>query len=100
MNKLMLPEVIGWIFDQLNKCDQQTPWVGPVHNEPLQQNTAIIHLIRESLSTDYHPPCDLLLNGLNIGLGKQGQQGTAEVVGVAVWIPQLVRNGIQEQVAP
>lgn len=52
-----------------------------------------------SVTPDHYPPCDLLLNGFNIGLSKQGQQGTAEIVGVAVWIPQLICYGIQEQVA-
>jgi hypothetical protein len=43
-------------------------------------------------------PCDLLLDGFCIGLGKQIQQRTTEVVCVAVWVAQLVGNSIQEQV--
>ena len=44
-------------------------------------------------------PCDLLLNGLCISLRKEGEQGAAEVVGVAIGVAQLVGYGIQEQVA-
>ena len=44
-------------------------------------------------------PCDLLLDGLRVGLGKQVEQSTAEVVGVAIGVAQLVHYGIQEQIA-
>ena len=44
-------------------------------------------------------PSNLFLDGLGIGLGKEGEQSTGEIVGVAVWVPQLVGYGIQEQVA-
>ena len=45
-----------------------------------------------------HLPSNLLLNGLCIGLCKEGEQGTAEVVGVAIGVAQLVGYGIQKQV--
>lgn len=69
MHKFVLPKVVGRILDQLNKGDQQPPGVWSVHYQPFQQNT-----------------CDLLLYGFSIGLGKEGQQCTAEVVGVAIRI--------------
>ena len=43
-------------------------------------------------------PRDLLLNCLSIGLGKQREESAAEVVGVAIRVPQLVGYCIQEQV--
>ena len=43
-------------------------------------------------------PGDKLLDCLVIGLPKQIQQGTAEVVSVAVGVAQLVGNGSQEQI--
>lgn len=45
-------------------------------------------------------PSDLLLDGLSVGLSKEVQHGAAKVVRVAVGVPQLVGNGIQEKVAP
>lgn len=40
MDKLVGPELEGWVLDQLNEGDQQAPGVGPVHNQPLQQHPA------------------------------------------------------------
>ena len=45
------------------------------------------------------PPGDLLLNGFHVGLREQGEQSTAEVVGVAIGVAQLVGNGVEEEVA-
>ena len=36
--KVMAPELEGRILDQLNEGDEETPWVRPVHYQPLQQN--------------------------------------------------------------
>ena len=44
-------------------------------------------------------PGDLFLDGLSIGLSKEREESTGEIVGVAVGISQLVGYGIQEQVA-
>lgn len=41
-------------------------------------------------------PCDLFLNGFCVGFSKQVQQNTAEVVRVAIRVPQLVCNSVQE----
>ena len=82
MDKLVLPEVISGILDELNEGNEQSPRMRSVHYQPLQENSS-----------------DLLLNGFSIGLGKQRQQGTAEVVGVAIGIAKLVGNGIQEEIA-
>jgi len=79
----MLPEVVGLVLDELDEGDEQPPRVRAVHNQTLQQDTS-----------------DLLLDCLCIGLREEGEQGTAEIVGVAVGVPQLVCYGIQEQVAP
>ena len=44
-------------------------------------------------------PGDLLLHGLCVGLSEEVEQAAAEVVRVTVWVPQLVGDGCQEQVA-
>ena len=82
MDKLVLPEVIGRVLYELDECNEQPPGVRTIDYQPLQQNSS-----------------DLFLNGLSIGLGKERAKGTAKVVGVAVGIPKLVGNCIQEQVA-
>lgn len=38
VHKIMAPELEGRVLDQLNEGDEQTPRVGPVHNQPLQQD--------------------------------------------------------------
>jgi len=40
VHKIMAPELKGRVLDQLYEGDQQTPWVRPVHNQPLQQDPA------------------------------------------------------------
>lgn len=47
----------------------------------------------------YSSPGDLLLDCFCIGFSKQIQHSTAEIVGVAVWVSQLIGDGIQEQVS-
>ena len=39
VSKVISPEVIAWILDQLNEGNQQTPGVWSVHNQTLQQYT-------------------------------------------------------------
>jgi uncharacterized OsmC-like protein len=45
-----------------------------------------------------YEPCDLLLHGLCVCLGKEVEQAAAEVVGVAAGVAQLVSQRRQEQV--
>ena len=82
MNKLVIPKFVACICDQLNEGDEESPGMGPDHNQPLQQNS-----------------CYLFLNHFSISLCKQWQQSTAEVVSVAIRIAQLVGNGIEEEKA-
>ena len=82
MDKLVLPKVVCRVLDELNEGNEQSPWMRSVHYQPLKENSR-----------------NLLLNGFSIGLSKQRQQGTAEVVGVAIGIAKLVGNGIQEEIA-
>ena len=35
--KLVTPELELWVLDELNEGDQQSPGVGPVHYQSLQQ---------------------------------------------------------------
>jgi hypothetical protein len=79
--ELMRPELVDWVLDELNEGNEQAPRMRSVHNQTLEQHSS-----------------DLLLDCLRVGLGKQIQQGAAEVMRVAVRIPQLVGNRIQEQV--
>jgi hypothetical protein len=43
-------------------------------------------------------PCDLFLDRFCVSLSKQIQQRTTEVVCMAVWVPQLISNSIEEKV--
>ena len=43
-------------------------------------------------------PCDLLLNGLSVGLSEQVEQATREVMCVGIGVPQLVGNTDEEEV--
>lgn len=81
MNKLMVPELERWIFYQLNESNKETPGMRPIYNQSFQEN-----------------PGDLLLDSFCVGLCKQVEHGAAEVVGVTVGVPQLVGDGIQEEV--
>ena len=38
VHEVVAPELEGRIFDQLDEGDEETPWVRPVHDQPLQQN--------------------------------------------------------------
>ena len=38
MDKLVRPELERGVLDQLDKGDQETPGVGPVDDQPLQQH--------------------------------------------------------------
>lgn len=80
-HEFMAPELERWVLDEVNEGYQETPWVWTIHNEALQQD-----------------PCYLFLDGFCVGLGKQVQQCAAEVMGMTVWVPQLVCNCIQEKV--
>lgn len=33
MNKVMIPEFIRWILNELNKCNQQSPWMWTINNQ-------------------------------------------------------------------
>lgn len=81
MYELMLPELVYWIFDNLDEGDEKPPGVRAVHNKPLEQH-----------------PGDLLLNGLGVGLREQIEQCAREIVRVTVWVTQLVCYCVQEQV--
>lgn len=39
MSEVVSPEVVAWIFDQLNEGDEQSPGVRSIHNQTLQQYT-------------------------------------------------------------
>lgn len=38
VHKVMAPELESRILDELDESDEETPWVGPVHNQPFQQD--------------------------------------------------------------
>jgi hypothetical protein len=41
MYKLMIPELVSWILDKLNECNEKAPWMRPVYNQSLQQHPGI-----------------------------------------------------------
>lgn len=53
----------------------------PIYNQPFQEN-----------------PCDLFLDSFSVGLCKKVQHGAAKIMSVAVWVPQLIGNCIQEEI--
>jgi len=79
VDKLVVPELELWILDEFDERDEEAPRVRSVDNQPLQQHARY-----------------LLLDRLRVGLGEQVQHRTAEVVCVAVWVAQLVRNSVQK----
>lgn len=78
----MVPELKRWIFNQLNEGNKKTPRMWPIYNQPFQEN-----------------PCNLFLDSFSVGLCKKVQHGAAEVVSVAIWVPQLICNCIQEEIS-
>ena len=40
VNKVVFPEVVGGVLDQLNEGDEQAPGMRSVHNQTRQQDTA------------------------------------------------------------
>lgn len=54
-----------------------------MHDETLQQDAG-----------------DLLLYHLRLGLGEQVQQNAAEIVRMLVGVPELVGDGVEEEVSP
>ena len=41
MYKLVFPEVVGSVLNEFYECDEESPGVGPVHYQPLQENTVL-----------------------------------------------------------
>lgn len=39
MDKLMVPELKCWIFNQLNEGNEEAPGVRPVYNQSFQENS-------------------------------------------------------------
>lgn len=75
----MAPELECRILDEFNECDEKSPRVRPVYNEPLEEYSG-----------------DLLLNGFSVCLGEQVEEAAREVVSVRVGVAQLVSNAVQE----
>jgi hypothetical protein len=41
VNKLVIPELVNWVLDKLNECDEKTPRMRSVYNQAFQQHPAI-----------------------------------------------------------
>ena len=54
MHKLVFPEVVGGVLDELNEGDEQAPGVRSVHNQSLQQDPD-----REGHTSEHHYVCVL-----------------------------------------
>jgi len=81
LHELVGPELERRVLDEFDEGDEESPGVGPVHNQPLQQH-----------------PGDLLLDGLSVGLAEQVEQEAGEVVGVRVGVSQLVGDTVEEEI--
>lgn len=81
VHKLVAPELVHGVLDQLDEGDEETPRVRAVDDQPLEQH-----------------PGDLLLHGLRISFSEQVQQAAAEVMRVAVGVAQLIGDRVQEEV--
>ena len=77
----MVPKLEVGVVDQFDESDEQAPGVRSVHYHSLEKH-----------------PRDLLLDMLRVGLGKQIEHHTAEVVRVVIRVSQVIGNGIEEQV--
>lgn len=75
----MLPKVR--VLDQTNERRQQTPWMRSVYNQSFQKYTR-----------------DLLFQCLWL-CEEQMEQKCAKVISVVVGIPQVICNGIEQQVS-
>lgn len=78
-NKLMGPEFKLWVFYEFYERYEQSPWMRSIDDETLKQDAR-----------------NLLLYCFCIGLRKQIQQSTAEVMCMAIWIAKLVGHSIEE----
>lgn len=81
VHEIVIPEFVVVVFDELNECDEKTPWMRTVHDESFQEHSSY-----------------LLLDCFGVGFSKQVQQGAAEVMRVAVGVTELVCNSIQIQI--
>lgn len=110
MHELVIPKMEAWILDQLDEGDQQSPRMGPVHDQSLEKHPAeesnglnkkrwrSIARKKNHLGAGRSPGY-LFLYRLRVGLGEQIKQRAAEVVGVTVRVAQLVGDGVQKQVS-
>lgn len=106
VHKLVVPELVDGVLDQLDEGDQQAPRMRSIDDESLHQHTRDLLLegqTTHTLSSRCAPvrslaPVPTHLDRLRIGLHEQVQQHTAEVVGEAVRVAQLVGDRVQEQV--
>ncbi len=55
MREAISPEVVSRVFDELNEGDEQSPWVRPVHNQPLQEHARDLFLDDLQSLTSLHP---------------------------------------------
>mmetsp|Transcript_59972 Transcript_59972/g.147449 ORF Transcript_59972/g.147449 Transcript_59972/m.147449 type:complete len:234 (-) Transcript_59972:1164-1865(-) len=82
-HKVVVPEVVGRVLDELDEGDEEPPGVRLVDDEPLDEHA------RDLLAHDREVRCLL----------EQRQQHAREVVRVAVGVAQLVGDGVEEEVA-
>lgn len=58
VSEVIRPEIVSGVLDQLNEGDEQAPWVWPVHNQPLQQDSGdlLLYNFLKTQSTAQCPP--------------------------------------------
>jgi hypothetical protein len=64
MYKLMIPEFVRWILDKFNECNEKTPRMRPVYNQPLKQHPEseqkVIQIINLNVTSTHHANSTIL----------------------------------------
>jgi len=86
LDERQLPEVVGWVLKQLQKCNYQSPGMRAMDDQSFEQDAG-----------DLLPHIRLV--GFALDLAEKVKQQITEVVGVAVRVAQVICDRAQEKVS-